>query len=76
MSTSSERGRGRPQAGQREGLDPRDTLIEIAAERFARQGFEGTSLRQVAEGADVTPAMVAYYFRDKSGLLEAVVRKG
>jgi AcrR family transcriptional regulator len=51
-------------------------LVQAAAVRFAAQGAEGTSLREVAEDAGVTPAMVAYYFRDKSGLLEAVVRQG
>lgn len=67
---------GRPQASERQGNDPRINLVRTAAALIARQGFEGTSLRQVAEGAGVTPAMVAYYFKDKSGLLEAVVRKG
>ena len=77
MSTRDrDRSPGRPQASESDGLEARDTLIETAARRFAEQGFDGTSLRQVAEGAGVTPAMVAYYFRDKSGLLEAVVRQG
>ncbi len=67
---------GRPQASDRSDGEARDVLIRAAANRFAAQGAEGTSLRQVAEDAGVTPAMVAYYFRDKSGLLEAVVRKG
>ncbi len=75
MSTG-ERTPGRPQAAESEGLEARDTLIRTAAGCFAEQGFDGTSLRQVAEGAGVTPAMVAYYFKDKSGLLEAVVRQG
>lgn len=74
--TTRDRTPGRPQAAESEDLEARDTLIRIAATRFAEQGFDGTSLRQVAAGAGVTPAMVAYYFRDKSGLLEAVVRRG
>lgn len=67
---------GRPAATEAEGLETRATLVSTAARLFAEQGFEATSLRQVAEGAEVTPAMVAYYFKDKSGLLEAVVREG
>ena len=66
---------GRPQAAAAN-PDARATLIQTAAELFAQQGFEGTSLRAVAVGAGVTPAMVAYYFKDKAGLLEAVVREG
>ena len=67
---------GRPPASARGGGDSRDVLVDAAARLFAQQGFEGTSLRQVGAIAGVTPAMVAYYFNDKSGLLEAVVRKG
>ena len=66
---------GRPLASSRGAGDARDVLVRTAAGLFARQGFEGTTLREVALGADVTPAMVAYYFKDKSGLLEAVVRR-
>lgn len=70
--------RGRP-PGPRS-ADPaaaaKPELIEVAARLFATHGYEATSLRQVADGADVTPAMVAYYFRDKAGLLEAVVVSG
>ena len=67
--------RGRPQGSIRSEGEAREVLIRAAAARFAAQGAEGTSLREVAEDAGVTPAMVAYYFRDKSGLLEAVVRQ-
>jgi len=76
MSRAGNRPPGRPAAADREGQAARATLIATGARLFAEQGFEATSLRQVAEGANVTPAMVAYYFKDKSGLLEAVVRDG
>lgn len=76
MAITGQKPPGRPLASAREGADPRDELIRTAAQLIASQGFEGTSLRQVADGAGVSPAMVAYYFKDKSGLLEAVVRTG
>ena len=63
---------GRPQSAVGAELEARGKLIDTAARLFA----EGTSLRQVAEGADVTPALISYYFKDKSGLQEAVVREG
>jgi len=74
--SNRERSPGRPQAAESEEMEARATLIQAAARHFAERGFDGTSLRQVAEGAGVTPAMVAYYFSDKSGLKEAVVRSG
>ncbi len=62
---------GRPRSGQ----DPevRHRLIEAASSLFADRGYRGASVRQIAQAADVTPAMVGYYFGDKLGLLEAVL---
>lgn len=51
----------------------RERLIEAAASHFSRQGFAASSLRAIAREAEVTPAMVAYYFGDKEGLLRAVL---
>jgi TetR/AcrR family transcriptional regulator len=70
--------RGRPPAAPAAPLagDARRRLLDAAARLFAAGGFAGTSLRQVAREADVTPAMVSYYFRDKDGLLEAVLTEG
>lgn len=69
--------RGRPRKGRRQADESaRRRLLTAAAEQFAARGFAATSLRQVAREADVTPAMVSYYFKDKSGLLEAVLVEG
>lgn len=69
--------RGRPgkPAGD-DGGDARRRLLQAAAGQFAAAGFAGTSLRAVARDAGVTPAMIAYYFGDKAGLLEAVLVTG
>lgn len=62
---------GRPsEQGRRE---VRGRLGTAARELFARHGFEAVSLKQVAEAAGVTPAMVHYYFGDKQGLWLAVL---
>jgi AcrR family transcriptional regulator len=63
---------GRPRKSRRR-ADLRAKLIESAAWLFAQQGYAGTPLRQIAQQARTTPAMVAYYFGDKEGLLEAVL---
>jgi len=54
----------------------RERLIEAAAGHFSREGFAASSLRAIAREAEVTPAMVAYYFGDKQGLLQAVLEAG
>ncbi|WP_426700411.1 TetR/AcrR family transcriptional regulator [Rhodanobacter sp. Col0626] len=40
---------------------------------FARVGIGATSLRAIATEAGVTPAMLHYYFGDKSRLVEALI---
>lgn len=62
---------GRPSEQSRR--EVRGRLGTAARELFARHGFEAVSLKQVAEAAGVTPAMVHYYFGDKQGLWLAVL---
>lgn len=43
-------------------------LLECARLRFARDGYDGTSVRDVAGDVGVDPALVFRYFGSKSGL--------
>ena len=55
-------------------LDNRESqLLTIARRLFARRGFEGTSLRDIAEEAKITKAALYYYFPNKDALYERVV---
>jgi AcrR family transcriptional regulator len=47
-------------------------IMETAEILFAEKGFNGTSVRDIAEKADVNLAMVSYYFGSKDKLLEAL----
>ena len=49
-------------------------LVEVTIDSLAEMGFVGTTLAQVAGRADVSPGLVAHYFGDKDGLLEAAFR--
>jgi TetR/AcrR family transcriptional regulator len=51
----------------------RARLLRVAQELFAERGYAAVSVRALARAAHVSPAMIAYYFRDKAGLLDAVV---
>jgi TetR/AcrR family transcriptional regulator len=62
---------GRPAEEHRR--EVRVRLGAAARELFSTLGFEAVSLRQVAESAGVTPAMVHYYFGGKNGLWIAVL---
>jgi len=51
----------------------RKTAILLAAEKlFAKHGYDGVSLRQIADEAAVQLALVDYYFGQKHDLFEAV----
>lgn len=47
-------------------------IMEAAEKHFADKGFEGTSVRDIAETAGVNLAMISYYFGSKEKLMEAM----
>lgn len=62
--------RGRRKAGQPSG---RTALLIAALKAFADLGYEGASIRAIAQSAGVTPNLVAVHFGDKSRLWTACV---
>ena len=52
--------------------DKQVQIMETAEILFAEKGFNGTSVRDIAEKANVNLAMVSYYFGSKDKLLEAL----
>ena len=52
----------------------RAQLIEVTVDSLADVGYVGTTLAQIARRAQVSPGLVAHYFGDKDGLLEAAFR--
>lgn len=55
--------------------DTQTKLIEAAAPLFAKKGFAGVSIRELAEAAGVNIAAVSYYFKGKEGLYQAVLEE-
>src|SRR3954453_22365387 len=49
-------------------------LIEVTIDSLAEVGYVGSTLAQIASRAGVSPGLVAHYFDDKEGLLEASFR--
>jgi AcrR family transcriptional regulator len=56
--------------------DSKHKIMEVARVLFANQGFEGTSVREIAKAADVNIASVNYYFTNKENLFAGVIRLG
>ncbi len=72
MSTSPTASRGRPPGRTEQGKRSRDKLYRAAMACFARNGFEHTSLRDIATKAGVSVGLLYKYFPDKGALLIAL----
>ncbi|AKG43644.1 transcriptional regulator [Streptomyces xiamenensis] len=68
------RRRGRPARGEGGGgPGTQERILASARELFAERGYEKTSVRAVARGAEVDQALVHHYFGTKEGLFSAAV---
>src|SRR6201997_721591 len=52
----------------------RDKVIKAASRPFARNGYEGASIRSIVAEADVNQAAINYHFGSKEGLYRAVLQ--
>lgn len=50
-------------------------LLDTAELLFSQKGFEGTSVRDIAEEAGINTAMISYYFGSKEKLMEAIFER-
>jgi AcrR family transcriptional regulator len=50
-------------------------LMDVAENLFARQGYEGTTLRQIADGAGLQEPGIYNHFSGKQALYEAVLHR-
>ena len=53
----------------------RHQLIDATIDAIADMGFARASLGAIAKRAGVSPGLVAHYFANKDGLLEATMRR-
>lgn len=60
-----------PTKGQRTA----NRILDVAENLFATQGYEGTSLRQIAAGADIREPGLYNHFASKQALYEAVLHR-
>ncbi|KAA2239249.1 TetR/AcrR family transcriptional regulator [Chitinophaga agrisoli] len=47
-------------------------ILDTAERLFAMRGFDGASVRDIAQEADVNIAMISYYFGSKDRLIESI----
>ena len=53
--------------------DTRERILEVARELFTDNGYEGTSLREIADRLGFTKAALYYHFQSKEQLLLALL---
>lgn len=72
MRSASPEEAGSPGAPRRrDSAETRRRLLEAARHRFVLQGYERTTVREIAGDAGVNPALIKRYFESKEGLFEA-----
>ena len=65
------RGPGRPSATA--AVDQRGRLLDAAIALFGERGIAATPLREIARSAQVTPALLHYYFASKDALVQTLL---
>ncbi|MGW1103450.1 TetR/AcrR family transcriptional regulator [Streptomyces sp. NPDC002540] len=61
---------------RRDAAATRRRLLEAARDLFAERGYEGTTVRSIAERAGANQALLFRYFGSKQGLLTQVIAQG
>src|SRR5690349_13006978 len=53
--------------------ESQERILDAAEALFARDGFNGISVKEIADAAEVDASLLHYYFASKAGLYSAVV---
>ena len=61
------------EARESAGPGTRDRIRRVALELFAEHGYDGTSLRQIAERLGITKAALYYHFQSKDDIVTSVL---
>ena len=64
---------GRPRLTPSTGVPAKQAILEAAADLFSRQGFDGTSTRQIAEAVGIRQPSLFYHFNKKEDILRALI---
>lgn len=57
-------------------IETKEKIMGAARILFATQGYEGTSVREIAKSAEVNVASVNYYFNSKENLFLEILKSG
>jgi len=66
---------GVKQRREREKSETRDKILDAARELFVSEGYEGVSMRKVAEKIEYSPTAIYVHFADKNELFHELCRQ-
>jgi AcrR family transcriptional regulator len=58
--------------GDQAGASTREKILDVALELFTDQGFDGTSMREIAERLNISKPAIYYHFASKEEILMAL----
>lgn len=64
--------RARPGPSRR---DRREAILQVSLRLFARNGFHGTSMRDIAREANIADGLIYHYFASKRDLFRAIIEE-
>jgi TetR/AcrR family transcriptional regulator len=70
-SATERRGRPRKRAEQQRALETRGAILDAAIAEFAERGFEGASIRAIADRLGLQHPLITYHYRSKDILWRA-----
>ena len=73
LAESTARPSADTRADSRHRGDTRRRIQTVAVELFTENGYDGTSLREIAERLDVTKAALYYHFKSKEDIVASLV---
>ena len=53
----------------------REKILKVATKLFARKGFDGARVDEIAKKAGVNKALIYYYFKSKKEILEEIMER-
>jgi AcrR family transcriptional regulator len=66
---------GKPRSGRRRGKSgSREEIVRAARQLFAERGYAGTTMRAIAQEANVDSALIHHFFGSKKGLFAAAIQ--
>ncbi|MEM6377018.1 MAG: TetR/AcrR family transcriptional regulator [Bacteroidota bacterium] len=55
--------------------DKKEKILQVALELFANNGYDATATSKIAKGAGVSEGLIFRHFKNKKGLLDAIMHE-